>query len=131
MVKRKVLWYVIGLVVILAVAAVVFRGKLGWGGASIVMPTNYNAALKQYGNRRIQFDMYCQAVPVNSTYKVGSYLMLDNRSGDARIITVNKIQYRLAGYGWKIITLESKTLPATWVLDCGSAVNVGTILIQK
>lgn len=132
MVKRKkMLWYIIGLVVVLAVAAIIFRGKLGWGGASIVVPANYDEALKQYGSRRIQFDMYCQAQPASSTYKDGTYLMLDNRSGDARIVTVNKIQYRLAGYGWKIITLKSKTLPATWLLDCGSAISVGTILIQK
>ncbi len=129
--KKKILWYVVGVIVVLAVAAIVFRGKLGWGGASIVMPANYSDALKLYGSRRVQFDMYCQAQPASSTYKNGTYLMLDNRSGDPRIISVNKVQYRLEGYGWKIITLTSKTLPVTWTLDCGAAVGVGKILIQK
>ncbi len=131
MVQRKTLWYVVGIIVVLAVAAVVFRDKIGWGGASIVTPASYDEALKMYGSRRIQFDMYCQAQPTNSTYKDGTYLMLDNRSGDARIVSVNKVQYRLAGYGWKIITLKSKTLPVTWFIDCGSAISVGKITIQK
>jgi hypothetical protein len=95
------------------------------------MPASYGDAVKQYADRRIQFDMYCQAKPVNGTYKNGSYLMLDNRSGDARIITVNGIQYKLAGYGWTIITLSAKVLPATWAVDCGAARNVSKILIQK
>jgi hypothetical protein len=152
--KNKMLWYVVGAVAILVVLSVVFRGTGGWQGSYLsptpspsptpsssaygtpspkpaAMPSTYGDAVKQYGDRRIQFDMYCQAKPVNNTYKNGSYLMLDNRSGDARIITVHGVQYHLAGYGWTIILLSSKVLPATWPVDCGAARNVSNILIQK
>jgi hypothetical protein len=153
--NKRLLWYVIGAVVILVVLAVVFRGKGEWSGYPVIptptpsasmsptpsavsratpkpiaTPANYTEAIRQYADRRIQFDMYCQANPLNNTYKNGTSIMLDNRSGDARIITVNGVQYKLAGYGWKIITLYSKTLPATWAVDCGSARNVSKILIQ-
>lgn len=95
------------------------------------LPTNYGDAVVQFEGRRIQFDMYCQANPVNNTYKNGTSVMFDNRSGDARIITVGGVQHSLAGYGWKIITLSSKTLPATLAVDCGAARNVSKILIQQ
>jgi hypothetical protein len=153
--NKRLLWYVVGAVVILVVLAVVFRGKGGWSGypmatptpsasvaptpsvvsratpKPIAMPANYTEAIRQYGNRRIQFDMYCQATPVNNTYKSGLGIMLDNRSGDARIIAVGGVQYHLAGYGWTIIIPQPKTLPATLAVDCGAARNVSKILIQQ
>jgi hypothetical protein len=154
--NKRLLWYVVGAVVILVVLAVVLRGdKEGWSGTPTptptaspsvsvapggtprtsvkppVTPASYGDAVRLYADRRIQFDMYCQANPLNNTYKNGTNIMLDNRSGDARIITVNGVQYPVAGYGWKIITLSSKTLPATWAVDCGSARNVSKILIQQ
>lgn len=156
--KNK-LWFVLGGVVVLVLIAVVWRGKRAPSGSESSpspstsvqastgvsptaavrprvaptppLPSTYGDAVAQFSDRRIQFDMYCQANPVNNTYKNGSQIMLDNRSGDARIIVVNGVQYSLAGYGWKIITLNATTLPATWAVDCGSAKNVSKILIQK
>lgn len=152
---NKRLWYVVAVVVVLVVLAVALRGKGGWSGLSTesptvspsasvapgttpktsvkspVIPASYSDAVLEYANRRIQFDMYCQATPVNSTYKNGTSIMLDNRSGDARIIVVGGVQYRLAGYGWRIITLSVKTLPATLAVDCGAARNVSKILVQQ
>lgn len=156
---KKKLWYVLGVVVVLVVVAVAWRGggspsdseeslspSVSVGASANVSPTaavkprvaptpvlpnTYGDAVAQFSDRRIQFDMYCQANPVNNTYKNGSQIMLDNRSGDARIISLNGVQYNLAGYGWKIVTLNAKTLPATWAVDCGSAKNVSKVLIQK
>lgn len=62
--------------------------------------------------------------------KNGTSIMLDNRSGDARTFAVGGVFYSIAGYGWKVVTPSSKTLPATMYLDCGSARNVGTIMLQ-
>jgi hypothetical protein len=62
--------------------------------------------------------------------KNGTSVMLDNRSGDARTFAVGGVFYSIAGYGWKIVTPTSKDLPATLYLDCGSARNVGTLLLQ-
>lgn len=91
---------------------------------------SYESALKQYGNHRIQFDMYCQASPSRLSVSNGTSVMLDNRSGDARVISVGGVGYSLDGYGWKVVTVSSKTLPATIGLDCGSGRNVGTIVVQ-
>ena len=97
---------------------------------SSAMPQSYDMAVQQYSGHRIQFDMYCQANPVQLSVANGTTVMLDNRSGDARTIRVGGVAYALAGYGWKIVTLSSKTLPATLGLDCGSGRNVGTIIVQ-
>lgn len=91
----------------------------------------YTDLVKQYEGRRIQFDINCQAVPGNVTYKTGTKIMLDNRSGDARYVSVGGVSYYLEGYGYKILTLTSTTLPKTLYLNCGSGVNVGQILLQK
>jgi hypothetical protein len=92
---------------------------------------DYNEAVVQYAGHRIQFDKYCQAVPNKLTLKNGTSIMLDNRSGDARMIAINGKTYSLAGYGFKIVSLSSSTLPATLPFDCGSARNVGQISLQQ
>jgi len=92
---------------------------------------DYTKLVKEYEGYRIQFDASCQAIPKNVTYKNGAKILLDNRSGDARYVTVGGISYYLAGYGYKVITLNSKELPKTLLINCGAAVNVGQILLQK
>lgn len=95
------------------------------------MPETYAEALKRYENARFQFDQYCQTKPAVASYKNGATVMLDNRSGDPRIVAVGGVQYNLAGYGWKIITLSAKTLPTTLFIDCGGAKNVAQIQMYK
>lgn len=91
----------------------------------------YTKLVKEYEGKRIQFDINCQAIPSNVTYKNGTKVMFDNRSGDARTITVGGTAYYFAGYGYKILTLSSSILPKNLLLSCGSAVNVGQILLQQ
>ncbi len=91
----------------------------------------YDQLVKDFSGRRIQFDITCQAIPNNVTYKNGTQVMFDNRSGDARWISVGGAEYYLSGYGYKVLTLSSKTLPKNLYLNCGSAVNVGQILLQR
>ena len=91
----------------------------------------YSAAVKTYASSRIQFDMYCQAIPTSLVFKNPATIMLDNRSGDARIIKVGGVSYSLAGYGWKIITVSSSTLPARLPIDCGSARNVSYVTLER
>lgn len=98
----------------------------------VVTPVlDYGQAVQQYAGRRIQFDKTCQAIPNKITFKSGGSVMLDNRSGDARTVSLNGKPYVLAGYGFRIVALSSATLPFTYTLDCGGAQNVGTITIQK
>lgn len=91
----------------------------------------YSQLVKEYNERRIQFDVNCQAVPTETTFKNGTSVMFDNRSGDARAIKVGTTTFTLAGYGYRIMTLTSGTLPATLSLGCGSAVNVGKVTLQR
>ena len=90
----------------------------------------YSQAINLYVGKRIQFDQLCKASPANSTFKNGVNIMFDNRSGDARTITIDGKAYSFAGYGWRIIYLSSKTLPHTVKMNCGSTTNVGQIILQ-
>lgn len=91
----------------------------------------YTDLVKEYAGRHIQFDINCQAIPTETTFKNGTSVMFDNRSGDVRTIKIGNTAHVLSGYGYKIITLASPILPATFSLGCGSAVNVGKILLQR
>src|SRR3989344_2802370 len=84
----------------------------------------YSEVVQQYAGRHIQFDINCQAIPAQTTFKNGTVILLDNRSGDARNIRVGDVVYSFPGYGYKTLTLVSSTLPKTLNLNCGSAVNV-------
>lgn len=103
------------------------------GGSSESSSTNpqaYTDVVKQYSDRRIQFDDNCQATPKDVTYKSGSYVMLDNRSASARTISVAGIKHSLSPYGYKIISVSSSTLPKELWVGCGASVNVGRIWLQ-
>ena len=95
-----------------------------------VSTKSYTELVKEYEGRRIQFDQYCQATPKDITYKNGTSIMLDNRSGDARTITLAGTKYQLSGYGYTTVTLSSQSLPKEMLLSCGSGINVGRILLQ-
>ena len=91
----------------------------------------YSEVVKQYTGRHIQFGINCQAIPPQTTFKNGTVVLFDNRSGDARTIKIGDVSYSFPGYGYKILTLSNSTLPKTLNLHCGSAVNVGSILLQN
>ncbi len=98
--------------------------------AGAPMPQSYADALTTYASRRMQFDQYCQAQPSRISIARGQSVMLDNRSGDTRTFAVGGIFFTLPGYGWKIFTPYVAAVPATVYVDCGSARNVGTMLVQ-
>ena len=103
-------------------------GRKTTGGTAFNL--TYEQAIKKYEGVRIQFDASCQAIPNQITVKTGANVMFDNRSGDARWISLNNVGYYINGYDFAVLRLASKTLPSNVVLDCGSAQNVGQILIQ-
>jgi hypothetical protein len=99
-------------------------------GASI-NPISYDDALIKYANKRIQFDGNCQAFPNTVTYKAGTSIMIDNRSGEARTINIG-VDYSVKAYGFKFITLPNVDLQSkTILIDCDKSQNVATILVQK
>ncbi len=103
----------------------------GVGPSGTATNATYSALVTQYAGKRIQFDAGCQAIPKTAVFKTGTKVMFDNRSGDARTIVINGTSYSFPGYGYKVITLSSTTLPKTFMIDCGSAQNTGTITIEK
>jgi len=91
---------------------------------------SYQNALVKYKDARLQLDKTCQASPDKMTFKDGAYMMVDNRAAVARTVKAGST-FSIKAYGFKIIKLSSATLPATWLVDCGSSQNVATITIQK
>lgn len=102
-------------------------GSVNSNGAATL---SYQQALSKYANARIQLNNSCQATPNNVTYKNGTSIMLDNRSATTRTVKLGST-YSIKGYGFKIVKLESGTVPATWLMDCDGQQNVATVLIQK
>ena len=113
-----------------ATASPTSSGSTSGTGTSKATST-YTALVAQYGSNRVQFDKLCQAIPSTPVFKTGTKVMFDNRSGDARTITIGGTRYYFPGYGYRIIKLGSTNLPATVDLGCGSAVHVGTITVEK
>lgn len=98
--------------------------------ATTPKPKSYSQLVQEYADRRIQFDERCQATPENITYKNGTTVMLDNRSSQSRVVTIGGVKYSLAGYGYKLVTLNNPQLPKELLISCGAGVNVGRILLQ-
>lgn len=100
---------------------------------SDAVSVSYEKALEVYtGKTRIQLmgDTVCQVSPTMATYKNGTSIMLDNRTAEARTVTLGTA-YTVPAYGFKIVKLSSTTLPVTLLMDCGKQQNVATILLQK
>jgi hypothetical protein len=91
---------------------------------------SYADALVKYKDARIQLDDDCQAFPNSVTYKNGTSIMIDNRSGVTRTVKVGGA-YTIKAYSFKIIKLDRPTLPETLLIDCDNYQNVATILVQK
>jgi hypothetical protein len=91
---------------------------------------SYTQLVQAYGTNRIQFDQNCQAQPATPVFKNGTSILLDNRSNQAREITVNGTKYSLGAYGYQVVTLSSSSLPKTLGVNCNSRVNVSSILLQ-
>ena len=91
---------------------------------------SYANALLKYKDARIQLDKICQATPNNVTFKNNTSIMIDNRAPVARTVKVGST-FSIKAWGFKIVKLQSATLPVTWLMDCDKSQNVATILIQK
>jgi hypothetical protein len=89
---------------------------------------DYTALVAQYASRRVQFGTNCQATPMAVTYKVGTQIMLDNRTNTASVLAFGGKTYNLTAYGYQIITLDTE---GTYLVDCGGQQNVATIVVQK
>ena len=97
-----------------------------------VVKLAYTAAVELYGDRRIQFDETCVALPNYMALKKGTAIMLDNRASVARKISVGGVAYNIAAYDYQVITLSTGApLPITLNVDCGTGQQNARILLQQ
>jgi hypothetical protein len=94
------------------------------------LPKSYSDVAAVYEGRRIAIGDDCSIAPQDMTYSSGASVMLDNRSREPRTITIGSSTYTLAGFGWRIITLWSKTPPVILPVGCGGS-DVGVILLKE
>ena len=90
----------------------------------------YTKAVNAYKDRRIQFDPACTMIPNQISFKNNTTVMLDNRSPSARSVYLDRVEYPLSGFGFKLVTLKKSPLPYTIVVDCGTGRNTGKIILQ-
>lgn len=90
---------------------------------------SYASASVKYKDALLQFDKTCKGNPSNLTFKNNTNIMLDNRSPVDRVVKVGS-PMNIKAYSFKIVKLQSATLPATWPVDCDLVPNVATIVIQ-
>lgn len=93
--------------------------------------TSYQEMVKKYEGRRIQFNEWCQATPSSQTYKNGTQIMFDNRGSKATTLTIDGVAYPTSAYTYRLITLSSKTLPHTVIVNCGAQNNVAQLTLQQ
>lgn len=104
------------------------EGSVNVGSPAAII--SYANALVKYKDARIQLNTSCQAIPNNVTFKNGANIMVDNRSPVARTVKIGSV-FSVKAWGFKIVKLNSATLPVTWLVDCDRSQNVATVLIQK
>jgi len=93
---------------------------------------SYTAAVKLYGDKRIQFDENCVVSPTNPSFKVGTKIMLDNRSSKKRSISLDSQYYSIGAYDFRVVTLNtSSKLPHEVLIDCDNGQQNGRINLQQ
>lgn len=98
--------------------------------AKATIPTtehDYDKALAQFGNKRVQFNQSCAASPMKSVYAEGESIMVDNRSDELRGVTIGTQSIVIQPYDFAVIKLFEK---GSFGVNCGTQVNATTILVQ-
>ncbi|MEK7228289.1 MAG: hypothetical protein AAB681_02965 [Patescibacteria group bacterium] len=88
----------------------------------------YTEAVAKYKGSRIQFDQSCQAIPSNQTFKVGTSVMIDNRSPKTTTISFGSSAYLIEAYGYTVVSLTKEGL---FTVNCNEQRNVLTLSVQK
>ena len=77
------------------------------------IPKTYTQLAAEYSGRSIQFNDKCEAMPKSFVLKNNASILLDNRSSQARTITLDGKSYSLGSYGYQVISVSSLSLPRT------------------
>ena len=90
-------------------------------------PHDYDKTLAEFKDKRIQFSSDCTATPKSSVYSEGEKIMIDNRGGEMRGVTIGNQNIVLLAYDFAVITLFEK---GSFGVNCGTLVNTATVLVQ-
>ncbi len=156
MTNKAAMWWVIGIVVVVLVAAGVwyfwYQPSATQNGVYNPAPTNnqaventggqaaggtaaklsYSDAVKKYADRRIQFNQDCLPTPYYVTFKSGTTIMLDNRASVSKVISLDNSRYTVKAYDYVLVTLSTTAkLPHSISVDCGNGENNATIYLQQ
>lgn len=88
----------------------------------------YTELILSYKNRTLQFGPSCQVTTSAQVYKVGSELLLDNRTEVPVSISVGLSVITLPSYGYAIMSLPGE---GVFMVGCNDHKNVATITVQK
>lgn len=90
---------------------------------------SYTEAVTKYKNSRIQFvGENCQATPANQSFKVGTSIMLDNRTPKPATISIGSSVYLVEAYGYQVVNLSTEGM---FTANCNGQKNVLTLSVQK
>lgn len=95
----------------------------------------YTTLVRQYSDRKIQFDEFCHGVPGQLVVKKGQQILLDNRSSDTKTIKLDSQPHVLPGYNYRLVVITtSNPLPYSLGIDCksvnGNTENSAVINVQ-
>jgi hypothetical protein len=88
----------------------------------------YSDLILAFKDSTLQFNSTCQVRMSTQVYKLGSEILLDNRSSFPMDIRIGTETFKLGSYGYKTIFLNN---PGQFLVDCNNQQNVATINVQK
>ncbi len=88
---------------------------------------SYGDFLSVYGDKRIQFDDSCRATPGKSSFAVGDFMILDNRSDKIQAVKFVDDLYALPPYHVRVFELKRQGI---FSIDCGTSKNVAEIIVH-
>jgi hypothetical protein len=110
------------------------NGSAAYGDASSsgapASGLTYTQAINKYKDHRIQFDAACTTTPSQISLKNNVTMMFDNRSATPRSFFLDRVEYHLTAFGFRLVTLSKSPLPHTVVVDCGTGRNNAKIILQ-
>lgn len=89
---------------------------------------SYAELILAYRNKTLQFGASCQMPISNYVYKMGTEVLLDNRTNTPIAIKLAGASYDLGAYGYKVAALSTE---GTFMVSCGENKNVATVAVQK
>lgn len=99
--------------------------------APVVEPVEtrtYADLVLAYQKQTLQFGKLCQMPLSTHSYKVGTEVLLDNRTDMPVTITIGALVHTLPSYGYKVVTLSTE---GKFLVSCGDNQNVATVTVQQ